>query len=301
MAIKKQHYIPKFLLKNFCNESGKLSAFNLRNGRLLVNQSFSNVAHVNKMYNLNQSDLREVLHDYLVLYPEKEHKIDFKDDEFIEKYHARIESSMGSLIKRILTHDHLVLAYEDKLLIVTFLYDLGIRTKSLRDIRHETSKEVDKIIKKSIELGKIKSEEDAVKLYDSNKTELGLLFDVKNHVEFSNRIMSDFEICYAVNNTKVGFILSDDPCRTLHIGIASDFCFPISTNRALVFRRKDLKRENMVSKIPVHTYVMNLSYFDVISYNSMILISAHECVYGSEESIRETIFGKLAILMKANK
>lgn len=82
-------------------------------------------------------------------------------------------------------------------------------------------------------------------------------------------LQNNYDWYEAVNNTDLDFVISDNPAQAVRLGF-NDICFPISCNKAIIFRIKD-KTEPLISKdMPVNG-VINLSLNSVIAYNSMQL------------------------------
>lgn len=285
MKFRKQHYIPQFLINLFRDQNDQLAVYLITAAKLLKNQNPSNFAQMRDMYNLSESDLRCVLKDFTDIYPSLGKLIKFDDPTYIEKYFARVESNVSILIKRILTHDHLVLSNLDKLTLINFFHDLAYRTKYYRDIRREIVRKSNQIIEDISIASKIEEEIFKNSLLDnSKKVEMENVFDVKSLISFTTMIFTEYYFCYAINNSQHDFILSDNPCFQISLGI-NDFCFPISNKRAIVLRHIKSNRHRICS-IPNFTYVMKLNHKNVMEYNVFNAANSHDAIFGSYQTVK---------------
>lgn len=285
MKFRRQHYIPQFLINRFKDQNNDLSVYLIKVGKLLKNQNSINFAQIRDMYNLSESDLREVLSNFTDIYPHIANRINFDDPMFIEKYFSRVENNVSDLIDRILKHDYLFLTTLDKLILISFFHDLSYRTKFYRDFRRALTTKSNQIIE---DIGKANKLDEAIYknsfLDTTSKVEMATIFDVSSLVNFVAMIFTDYYFCYAINDSHLDFILSDNPCLQLAAGI-NDFCFPISSRRAVVLRHNK-SYKNRICSIPNFTYVMHLDDKNVMEYNIFNAENSHEAIFGSYQSVR---------------
>ena len=107
----KHHYIPKFILKNFCFEDNKLHYYDVINKEYIDKQ----VAKVFKEDKLYRSD------------------INIDGSTIIEKDLAKYESEIANIYKLFLVEDEIVLSQEDYDKLALFLGIMGYRSKVAKD------------------------------------------------------------------------------------------------------------------------------------------------------------------------
>jgi hypothetical protein len=291
LKTRKQHYIPQFLINKFRDRNGNLCVYMIPQKKILYNQNPLNFAQMRDMYNMEESDLREVLDYYIKIAPLFKMKVNIRDDQFIEDFFSNVEASTSIIINRILEQDMLILSETDKNNIILFLHVLAFRTKYYRDFRSVVTKKSNELLENfSRKRGIEESEYKRSFVETSKKVEMGSVFDIRSLLEFGLNISQHYYFCYAKNNSEIDFILSDNPSLQIHLGV-SDFCFPISSRRAIVLRHKDI-RSNRVCSINPFIFVMNLNYHDVMAYNLSNAENSHEIIFGAKTSVE--IMSKVA-------
>jgi len=285
MDYTKQHYIPQFLLKNFVDSDGRLSVYLIKENGFLSNQLPRNVAHMKNMYDLSKEDLEKALVFFKDLSSGSENKIVYSDVKFIEKYFSRVESSVNEIFDRILKTDLPFLTNDEKLIILIFLHDFAFRTKFYRDFRSTTYDKINNLLDSYKDNG-LKVRDELVNSYqkNDNSVELASIFDVSSLVDFANTVLANYDFHYAVNEQCISFILSDNPTLNLHTGI-KDFCFPISSKRAILLIKKNVNTTFIIRK-QYKQLIQNLSYKDVHGYNLINAASSHEQIYGDKRTLK---------------
>lgn len=298
IRVKNQHYIPQFLMKNFVDSENGFCVLKINTNEIIINKGTEAFACSNYLYDLNEEDLRHSLKELLYLFPVLENSIDFKEVNFTENYFSKIEGQVSNLFNRILIHDNLILSNKEKMLIILFLFDLSYRTlffKTSVDKISAKTNEIVEMIGKNHNLPNDIIEES--KSVTGTKAHVSHIFDLRSFIDFSTMILNNYEFCYGKNNTNLGFILSDNPSYQLSCGL-NDFCFPISSKRSIILRVKQ-GRVKMVSSIPNHTFIMNLSKLDIIQYNLWNSKLSHMFIFGQKESleyIKATVqFGSIEV------
>jgi len=283
-----QHYIPKFLIRRFAEEKFGVCVYLILKDRILINQNPRNFAACRYMYNLDETELKEVLEQFILFYPQIVNALDFSDPLFIEKYFSRIEGEVNQLFTRILQQDHLVLSLEDKFKLIIFLHDLAYRTKFYRETLDMIAENSNSIIN---DIGKANNmtEKELKKSYFEvgTKSHIKHFFDLRSFVEFSNMILSNYEFCYAKNQGVVDFILSDNPAFQISMGM-NDFCFPISPKRAIVLRCKN-RGAKMICSIPNIHHVLLLNSNNVMEYNISNAAFSYEFLFGTYITLKTTL------------
>ncbi len=281
-----QHYIPQFLMKKFKDSVHGFCVYKIKDDNIITRTNTKSFATSNKFYDVNESDLKDALSMVLEITPKLSEYIDLKDENFVENYFAKIEYATSILLNRILKHDYLVLSNDDRMLLILFLYDLAHRTLFYRDKVDNFANDVNAILEDLGRAYKLPKEQIELSKASTGKTaQINSIFNLKGFVEFTLMIFNEYEIYYAKNNTGLGFILSDNPSFQLNTGF-NDFCLPISSERALVFRVKRTAAR-MLTEAKNNSNVIELSWSDVRTYNIFNFLSSYMYVFGNKTSLEQ--------------
>ena len=83
--------------------------------------------------------------------------------------------------------------------------------------------------------------------------------------------------------SSLSLIISDNPALMIALGV-SDYCFPISPKKAVIFRIKDDLAPLFVKDMPVGNEI-SLSQDSVLTYNILQIAAAQRELYGDRISI----------------
>lgn len=114
----------------------------------------------------------------------------------------------------------------------------------------------------------------------------------KKSISFFN----NYNIYIGINNTDLGFIISNEPFLHFELGF-NDICFPINPHLAIIMQVKDVDDEFLVchSK-PNKQNIIELSIHDIIKYNIFQNHLMSKYLFGNKTDLENTI--KIISLLK---
>ena len=176
---KKQHYVPKFYLRNFSKDEKSLNLYNIANNKLIIGDSIRNQC----------SD-----------------KYFYGKDGKIENVFQNIESVSGELLKKMVAVNYLP-RYKtvEHTILQLFIVTLYSRTKFKYDELNEIIDKIGKSILKmhpDVDLDLL----DKVELKFDDPLQLPLLNSITNY-----HLAQDLSLALFINNTNISFITSDHP------------------------------------------------------------------------------------------
>ena len=220
---KKQHFVPKLLLRHFSNEikKAKINIFNVET----------------EFYRVNCPLDSQAQEDYF-----------YGEDKVIEDALGKIEDSAAPIIAEIIKEKKIPVRNSEKYIILhLFSIILSYRTKNSSEKLNEVvDKTIKELAKYDDRLGALIKDDLSIKLKNAPAQSLSA---VAKGVKYAN----DLELILLINNTKKKFITSDNPCNRYnqylesrnhpgsHLGLFSkglQFFFPISPDLMLVYYDK---------------------------------------------------------------
>lgn len=259
---KKQHYVPKFLLRNFSNNGAKTKI---------------------GLYNVNTDFFKPTI----PLESQAQENYFYGNDGAIEDFLGEIEGKVSSIIKQI----HVKQSIPKKKTVpytwlLMFTVDQIFRTKGYVE---DLSRQVDETAKELIKFDPDSDHLDLENLTFKAENPAGLALSSVTEKFF---LMSDLALKLIVNKTNTKFILSDDPIvkynqflekknhpshHTSMLVKGLQLFFPISDTMMIMYYDKwayDLTVN--------HDVIFLTNSYDVDKLNALQLINCHNCVYFGE-------------------
>lgn len=175
---KKQHYVPKFYLKNFSNENSKLEIIDLDNERMLKNYHYSAVCYSDFFYG-NKTGIKDKLSQDI--------------EDWLKIYEDIISDALPRIIKKILNQQQI--NADDRYILSALMCQLYLRTPSMRTrlnkmqedmFKHMAKINADNILETKTTNNTIKmdskSKEDIRKMIEDGS--YSLKFNNANHIKF---------------------------------------------------------------------------------------------------------------------
>jgi hypothetical protein len=291
-ATKRQHYIPKFYLKRFCNDRGFFSVYDRDESKHHKKCIPRNYAVKNNFYNATEEELRVIFARDAELFPEINKTINYSDKTALEKRFAYFEGKFSEILQNI-DKDYNYLQNETtKVRLSVLMHELSLRTPRYRGtleyLNSVTYNHLKAILPKQTDTPEV-----FLKEYMPGEARIQQLERIVSLDGALSRCLlwlDNYDWYVGVNNTDLPFITTDDPIFYLSFGI-KDFCFPISNNKAIVLR-SNLVSDNSFSLVDANitsNQTINLSISGVVMYNYMNMIGSHRFVFGESDAIRQML------------
>jgi hypothetical protein len=176
---KNQHYVPQFYLRNFSANRKSINLFNLSTGRIVIGDSIKNQCSEDYFYGKTIP---------------------------IEKAFSEIETSAGSLIKKIINENYIPpLKTQDHSILQVFIVSLHSRTKYKAD---EINEMADRMGKSFLELHPDVDKQELDKF--EIKLDFPLGYSIVNAFT-KYHLIQDLSIHLLLNKSTNNFITSDQP------------------------------------------------------------------------------------------
>lgn len=308
---KKEHYVPRFYLKEFCDNDEKIWV-NDKRTRKTRKQKVSEIAMENYFYDL---DIDKFTTD-----PEKEKGFKKVSDELIEKgkfddfeqvkdflkkyiekdYLSKIEPLFSNLLKNIskktrkanrwyLKNCYSFSTNEKEILSIMFANQL-IRTKSMREeqkdmIEKTTSFLYNKLLKDEGE------SEVSVKMNKEGSKwhHISMMLD-REHLETISEILKNHLWVMFINRTSKKYFTSDNPIAKIpnatnpnkgNLGVGSDgieLLFPISPDLTIGMYEKNYFSGTFSDRIFVEVYEPDL----IDRFNIAQIVNSYRCIFSNK-------------------
>lgn len=289
-TVKNQHYIPQMYLKRFCEFDNQLYAYDKQTGRGFYNSPRA-YAHKKYFYDIDPDVLLPMLKK---CYPFADSVSieNLSQTQAVENMLGRLEGAAALVLDKIDGDPSVLLDDDVQIKLTCFLYTLSVRTVAQRrKIEYIHRKTADRLKElnisansKILECYNVNSEE------YSKEWQIGRLISPGAVLEFSQMIIENYDWYYGKVNSCLKLIISDNPVLMLAIGF-NDFCFPISPDKAIVFRKRG-DSVKILSHDKPQNGVVNLSTYSVLVYNIIQHSQSERFLFGDKKTIQ---------LMKAMK
>lgn len=310
---KKEHYVPRFYLKEFCDDSdGKIWVYDKRNGQSRK-QRISEIAMENYFYDL---DL-----DKIEIDPNKEAEFQKVTDELVEKGKFEDFEQMKEFLKKYIEKDYFFkieplfskllmdvtekatranrwyiqncYAFsmnEKKMLSIMFANQL-IRTKSMREEQKDAFEKATAAIYNKIFKDKDKSDISVKIDNESSKWQhLSMILDPEFLETMSNILNSHIWVMY-INRTSKSFFTSDNPIAKIpnvtelhkgNMGVGSEgmeLLFPVNPNLTIGMYEKNHFEKKMIDRM-----FIEINDTDLIDrFNIAQIMNSYRCVFSNNK------------------
>lgn len=259
---KKQHYVPRMLLKNFSTLDNikTIGLFLLKDQSFLDNVSLRDQAYENNLYG---------------------------KDQIIEKIYAEIEAASNPVINKLL-REELPLDPQEEANLKIFITSQYSRTKFAKDLANES---MDKMFKEMVKNEpKLSKNIDDFKIVHTEPYKF--MFNVTSEMAV---VISDLQISLLKNETKIPFIIGEHPITILNpflverkwkgskngLGVKGAMIYlPLSTKYGVVLYDRIRYRTHRFKKI------VSISVKDITKLNSCQMALTQDCIfYSSKDNI----------------
>lgn len=278
----RQHYIPQMYLKRFCDSSGQLYAFDLITHKGIRNLPKA-FAQKKFFYDLPADDLYSILESLYSNSPSLLKQLSQK--QVVENMLSNIEGEASTVLNGIID-ESIDLSNEDAVVkLVTFLHTLSIRTSIYRTITQKFHEQIAPFLQ---DLGGISTPNLSAYCNVSSdtyarKSQIEQLLNPIQTGAFYIKLHENYNWYIATVQSNMKLITSDNPVQMISLGF-NDCCFPISPNKAIIFRVKAESAPLISFDTPVNG-VIHLSTPSVLAYNKLQLTQAERFLFGDKASI----------------
>lgn len=284
--VKGQHYVPEFYLKRFA-KNGKISVYNLLDGKIF-STDVNKIGKKSYFYDLEPNKLKEMLSEY-----KKTTNIsdaDFEeltnDVQFVENALSRLETKAGVYFNKF-ENDYTLINDKNFLSILfLFMHTLSIRTMSFRGGLENIAEQTTSWLK-SLNIKEIKNYPLDMDSKDIAKiNQLREITSLARTYDKSIKVFSNYNFYIGINNTKLDFLISDNPLTYFWLGF-NDICFPINPRLAIIMQVKNASEEFKLCNLkPDKKGIINLSEKEVMKYNILQHNTNARYLFGSEEMLK---------------
>lgn len=287
---KNQHYVPQMYIKRFgygTDDKRRISVLFKDNGKILHNQNPENFACKNYFYDVPREILEEALDVDFNIFPEIKGNFHLGEEQFVEHALSREESQYKKMLDDIGDKPELIYTDEISAIFIAFIHSLAYRTKHFRDTIDEINDKTEGILRKmchNIGLDDAETERE-IKLncMSGKRQQMEYIVSTVPVLETMNKFMDNYNWYIANNDTKLDFIIGDDPAKPVWL-VTNDICIPISKTIAIVLRVKNEQAPLFSRDVP-NENVINMTLKGVISYNLIQIAMAQSYLFGSKETI----------------
>ena len=290
--VKSQHYVPEFYLKRFA-KNGKISVYNLLDGKIF-STDVNKIGKKSYFYDLEPNKLKEMLSEYKKTTDISD--ADFEeltnDVQFVENALSRLETKAGVYFNKF-ENDYTLINDKNFLSILfLFMHTLSIRTMSFRGGLENIAEQTTSWLK-SLNIKEIKNYPLDMDPKDIAKiNQLREITSLARTYDKSIKVFSNYNFYIGINNTKLDFLISDNPLTYFWLGF-NDICFPINPRLAIIMQVKDASEEFKLCNLkPDKKGIINLREKDILKYNILQHNTNARYLFGSENMLmchKETI------------
>lgn len=169
--------------------------------------------------------------------------------------------------------------------LVTFLHTLSARTMKPRSMMQRIHEQTVPILQQFA-----KNTDPSVAVYCNStddeyakKLQIEQLLDPIQTAKFGVKLLENYNWYMGIVQSDIKLIISDNPTQMIDLGF-NDCCFPISPDKAIIFRVKQ-KGAPMISEDAPENGVINLSAKSVLVYNLLQKGQAERFLFGDKTSI----------------
>lgn len=297
MVVKKQHYVPQFYLRGFSEMNNDKVDIYRKRDKKFITTNVRSICYGKYIYDLEDNTF---LKNFLEL-RSKQFNLNVDVEQLLKEnpqyietvFLNSLESESSNIINRILkSSDGIILQnIEVKIKLLIFFYNLHERSP----FKINRYKKLHNHRKESYDRFSIPIRDQLVQKYSSDPKESQIKnmishYIIKDHLDIATK----YEWTLGIANYTNLFISSDNPANFIFM---KEFCFPISTTRAILIRPKSPNQRNLYLDKKNKKYITNFSDKSVFTSNTC-QDAENTMLIGTHESIKEYL--SLVISLREN-
>lgn len=274
-------------LKRFCEDSNQLYAYDKIKKRGYYNTPRA-FAHEKFFYDLDPDILKEILEQCFPFADRISN--DLLETQVVENFLGMIEGNTSSELDKLDVDPSALLDEKVQFRLIHFIHLLSSRTVAQRRKIENIHRQSRKGLK---ELG-ISTNPQLVKYYNmtpeeySKKWQIERIISPAAAIKFGDMLLRKYDWYYGIVNSRLKLVISDNPAEIISYGF-NDCCFPISPNKAIIFRAKG-NDVTLISNDTPKNGIINLSTQSVFAYNVMQKAYSERFLFGDEISIQYLLY-----------
>lgn len=287
MVVKKQHYVPQFYLRGFSETNNdNVDIYRKKEGKF-INTNVRSICYGKYIYDLEDNTF---LKEYLEL-RSKHFKLNVDVEQLLKEHPQYIEtvflnsleSDSANIINKILkSSDGIILQnIEVKIKLLIFFYNLHERSPFKRNkykYFHAQRKKAYDRFPNSIRDQLVQNY-----LSDPKESQIKNMISPYNNIKNYLKLATKYEWTLGITDYNNLFISSDNPASAIFM---KEFCFPISTTKAILIRPKSPNQRKLYLDKKNKKYITNFS--DMSVFNNNVLQNAENTMLiGNHESIKK--------------
>ena len=290
MAVKNQHYIPKFYLKSF-GENNRVDVYDKIQDKFFPNAKVDRFGSQNYFYDVNidnnqiKKELDSMFNIYGHQYTDEEKDTMYNNPQLIEEYFARVETDVSILFEEFKRNNNLI---KDEIFLMKFyifISGLAIRTAGYRDKLTYINEQLFSQVK-SLGINEINGMDVNRDPKDvAKELQLKQIMSLAHTFENSKQFFNNFNFYVGINETGFPFIISDEVAFNVELSF-NDICFPTTPKLAIIMRAKDTDPKYYISKDMPKENVITLTYKSIFAYNITQYYLAKRYVFGDKKEIQ---------------
>lgn len=277
--VKNQHYVPVMYLERFVTDNKRICVWNLSDDRILTRQHPRNFAAKRYFYDANKIELAKALNEMRKIYPDLVSNIDFFDEQLLEKALSRVEDDAKKIMDSICENTEELYDKTNMQKLIIFLHELAYRSLKYRNNLEDLQGQL------IASLRRIGISQEQVKGMESSAKDKQLyqLMGISPLLETAEMLIENYN--WYIGNVKgdMKLLISDNPMQGIINGL-NDICFPLSGNKAIIFRIKNPDSPILSTDIPNGNEI-ELSHKSVLTYNAVQLLYADKHIFGDKNSL----------------
>lgn len=299
MVVKKQHYVPQFYLRGFSEMNNDKVDIYRKKDKKFINTNVRSICYGKYFYDLEDNSLikksLELRSKYYNLNVDVEELLQ-KNPQYIETvFLNRLESDTSKIINEILKSPNGIILQNIEVQIKLLIFFSNLHERS--PFKRDKYKNLNAQGKEAYGRFSKPISNQFVQNYLSNPKELQIINmispynNIKNYLELATK----YEWTLGITDHNNLFISSDNPANAFFM---KEFCFPISTTKAILIRPKSPNQRKLYLDKKNQKYTTEFSDRSVFN-NNTFQDTENTMLIGNHESIKK--YMALVISIKENK
>ena len=277
-AVKNQHYVPKMYIKRFSPNGKKVCVWKVKENEILTRQEPSKYAARRYFYDASSQELKEALAEMAELYPDAIGKVDFGDEQLLEKALSRVEGDTANIMDAICRDSAMLFDESNMVTLVIFLHELAYRSEKYRGIIDDIRSQMLTFLESLGVEGRVEELKKTGK-----EVQLYQLMGLRPAYETAKSLIENYNWYIGSVPGRMKLVISDNPAQGIMLGF-NDICIPLCGDKAIIFRIADPEAPILSEDMPVGDEIV-LSERSVFAYNAVQLSYANRFMFGDKISL----------------
>jgi hypothetical protein len=283
--VKNEHYVPRFYLERF-SKNERIYAYDFQKKKI-ISTNVRKIGSKNYFYDIDPNDLKEELSVFkeVMKITDDSFEKSIDDVQFIEKALSRLEDKAAIYFNEFEKDYSLIKDEEFLSILFLFMRTLSIRTMSFRSNLENIAQQTTDWLN-SLGITNVKNYPvDKDPKYIAKVNQLNEIISLPRMYRKSIDFFDNYDLFVGINNTKLDFLLSDNPLLYFFLGF-NDICFPVNSKLAIIIQAKSASPEFKICNLnPNKDGIIYLSEKEIMKYNILQHNTNARYLFGSEEML----------------